>query len=65
MTQEKVTREELREMHVGQTRIFTLNHPKKITSAKVTAHQLKKEKDGEWIVKPDYDSCAVSITRVK
>jgi hypothetical protein len=64
MAQEKVTRNELREMHVGQTRIFTLTDPKKVTSAKVTAKQLKDEKEGEWLVKPDYNACAVSITRI-
>ena len=65
MAQEKVTRQELRDMHIGQTRIFTLKEEKKISSAKVTAHQMKNEKEGEWLVKPDYDSCAVSITRLK
>jgi hypothetical protein len=65
MAQEKVTRQELRDMHVGQTRIFTLMEPKKVTSARVTAQQMKNEKEGEWQVKPDYESCAVSITRVK
>lgn len=64
MAQKKVTRNELREMHVGQTRIFTLTDPKKVTSAKVTAKQLKDEKEGEWLVKPDYKACAVSITRI-
>ena len=65
MAQEKVTRQELRDMHVGQTRIITLKEEKKISSAKVTAHQMKNEKEGEWLVKPDYDACAVSITRLK
>ena len=64
MAQEKVTRQELREMHVGQTRIFTLLERKKLTSARVTAQQLKDEGDGEWQVKPDYEACAVSITRI-
>jgi hypothetical protein len=65
MAQEKVTRQELRDMHVGQTRIFTLMEEKKISSARVTAQQMKNEKEGEWLVKPDYEACAVSITRVK
>ena len=65
MAQEKVTRQELRDMHVGQTRIITLNEEKKISSARVTAQQMKNEKEGEWLVKPDYDACAVSITRLK
>lgn len=65
MAQEKVTRQELRDMHIGQTRIFTLTEEKKISSARVTAQQMKNEKEGEWSVKPDYDACAVSITRLK
>jgi hypothetical protein len=52
-------------MHIGQTRIFTLMEEKKISSARVTAQQMKNEKEGEWLVKPDYDACAVSITRLK
>ena len=65
MAQEKVTRQELRDMHIGQTRIFTLMEEKKISSARVTAQQMKNEKEREWSVKPDYDACAVSITRLK
>lgn len=64
MAQKKVTRKELREMHIGQTRIFFLTEPKKVTSARVTAQQLKDENEGEWSVKPDYKACAVSITRI-
>ena len=64
MAQEKVTRQELRDMHIGQTRIIHLKDPKKVTSAKVTAKQLKDEKDGEWVVKPDYEAVAVSVTRI-
>lgn len=64
MVQEKVTRKELRDMHIGQTRIIHLNDPKKVTSAKVTCQQLKDEKEGEWAVKPDYKAVAVSITRI-
>lgn len=63
--QEKVTRQELREMHIGQTRIIHLPNAKKVTSARVTAQQLKDEKDGEWLVRPDYEACAVSVTRLK
>lgn len=63
MEQEKVTRQELREMHIGQTRIFNLTNAKKVTSARVTCTQLKQEEGLEFIVKPDYKSKAVSITR--
>ena len=63
--QERVTRKELREMRIGQTRIFTLADKKKLTSARVQANQLKKEEDLEFDVKPDYESSSVSITKVK
>lgn len=41
--QERVTRQELRDMRVGQTRIFTLQDRKKVTSARVQANALKNE----------------------
>lgn len=63
--QERVTRQDLRNMRVGQTRIFKLADKKKITSARVQANQLKQEEDLEFDVKPDFDASAVSITRVK
>lgn len=65
MEQAKVTRKELREMRVGQTRIFTLTDAKKVTSARVTCTQLRQEEQLEYIVKPDYTAKAISITRVK
>lgn len=63
--QERVTRQELRDMRVGQTRIFTLYDRKKVTSARVQAMQLKNEEGLEYEVRPDYTSASVSITRVK
>lgn len=65
MVQEKVTRQELREMHIGQARIFTLTDRKKIASARVTATQLKNEEGLEFEVHPDWESSAVSIKRTK
>jgi hypothetical protein len=65
MTQEKVTRQELREMHVGQTRIINLLDPKKIPSARITCLQMKQEEGLEFTFKPDYEAVAVSITRTK
>ena len=64
MAQDKVTKRELREMYVGQTRIFTLKERKKISSARVTATHLKHEEGLEFSVKPDWDASAVSITRI-
>ena len=65
MKQEKVTRQELREMRIGQTRIINLADPKKIPSARVTCTQMKQEEGFEFAFKPDYETVAVSITRVK
>ena len=65
MVQEKVTRQELREMHIGQTRIITLAHPKKVSSARITCQQMKQEEGLEFDFKPDYAASAVSITRKK
>lgn len=65
MAQEKVSRQELRKMYIGQTRIFTLNDRKKISSARVTATHMKHEEGLEFTVRPDWEASAVSITRIK
>ena len=52
-------------MHVGQTRIFLLTDAKKVASARITCTQMRNEEGLEFQVKPDYQSKAVSITRVK
>ena len=65
MAQEKVTRQELRDLHIGQTRIFMLTDAKKVASARVTCVQMKNEEGLEFQVKPDYEAKAVSITRIK
>lgn len=64
MAQEKVTRQELREMHVGQTRIFHLDDPKKVRSAQVTCGQMKKEENLEFTARLDYQAKAIAITRI-
>lgn len=63
--QERVSRQELRKMRVGQTRIFTLTDKKKIMSARVQAQQLKNEENLDFEVKADYTASSVSITRTK
>ena len=65
MAQEKVTRQELRDMRVGQTRIITLADPKKIPSTRITCLQMRQEEGLEFVFKSDYETNAVSITRVK
>jgi hypothetical protein len=44
MVQDKVTRKELSEMHIGQTRIFNLPDGGKVKSAISTCQQMKNEK---------------------
>lgn len=63
--QERVSRKDLRNLRIGQTRIFTLADKKKISSARVQANQLKNEEELEFMVKPDYETSSVSITRIK
>lgn len=63
--QEYVSRRELRELHVGQTRIFNLTQPNKVTSARVTCRQMGLEYGMVFEVKPDYANSAVCITRKK
>ena len=65
MIQNKVTRKELAEMRIGQTRIFNLPDGGKVKSAMVTCQQMKNEKEMEFIPKPDWQSKAISITRIK
>ena len=65
MIQEKVTRKELAEMHVGQTRIFQLMDGGKVKSALTTCQQMKNEKEMEFKAVPDWKSKAVCITRIK
>lgn len=65
MTQERVSRKDLRDMRIGQTRIFNLSDPKKVTSARVQANALKNEEGLEFEVKADYSVSSVSITRKK
>lgn len=65
MAQEKVTRKELRDMHIGQTRIIVLLERKKIESARQTVLQVSREEGLVFTFKPDYEASAVSITREK
>ena len=64
MVQEKVTRNELREMHIGQTRIFQRSHARKVSSARVMCTQMKKEEGIEFVTKTDYEAKSISITRI-
>ncbi len=60
----KVTRDALRKMHVNQTRIFSIDPPKLVNSARTTCNQLKNEEGLVFRVNPDYKAKSVSITRI-
>ena len=62
---ERVSRKDVREMRVGQTRIFMLADKKKISSAKQNIYQLQQEEDMEFDIKPDFINSSVSITRLR
>lgn len=64
MVQEKVTRQELRELHVGQSRIFMLTDAKKVASARITCVQLKNEEGLEFEFRPDYKAKSCCIKRI-
>lgn len=60
-----MTRQELLEMHIGVSRIFTLTKPTKLQSVATTCNQLKHEQKGEWSIRRDYTTCSVCVTRKK
>ena len=64
MEQQKVTRQELREMEVGQTKTFQLSDGKKVASARVTCTQMKHEEGLVFRARPDYHSKEIEITRL-
>ena len=63
MAQETVTRQEMRDLNVGQTRIFVLKDRKKIASVRVQANQLNKEEGLKFRVVADFEASSVCITR--
>ena len=65
MKQEKVTRQELRDMRVGQTRIIEFYNSKKIESARQTVRQVAYEDGMEFDFIPDREAVAVCIKRTK
>ena len=65
MVQDKVTRKEVRDIRVGQTRIINLATPKKVTSARVTCRQMMLEEGTEYIIRLDYKAVSITITRIK
>lgn len=65
MAQEKVSRQELRDLRIGRPTIFTLIKPKKISSVRVSCAQLKLEEGLEFRVIADYRNSSVCVTRLK
>lgn len=63
MAQDRVTRDELRNIRVKQTRIFILNEPKQIPAARMQAFQLAREENMKFSIRTDFRSVAIAITR--
>ena len=63
--QKKVTRKELDDMHIGQTRIIHLVSENKIDSARQTVRQVSYLKHKRFKFVPDLKAVAVSITRTE
>lgn len=62
---EKVSRKLLRQMFVGQTKIFALEPVRQLNVARVTCNQLKHEEGIVFRVVPDYQAKGICITRTK
>lgn len=65
MTKERVTRDDLRNMRVGQTEIFVLPDAKLCESARVQSQQLARYEDMAFSCKIDVPNRTISITRTK
>lgn len=64
MTQEKVTREELIAMEIGEEKTFYLTEKTKLQSTATTLTQLKNEDKGEWKHTKNYEEVSITITRM-
>ena len=60
---EKVTREHLREMAVGETRTFTLPSAQACDNGKTTAYQVQNIEHCKFSVQTDYVNNRLTITK--
>ena len=65
MTKDRVTRDDLRNMRVGQTEIFVLPDAKLCESARVQASWLSSYEELGFTCKIDVPNKTISITRTK
>lgn len=65
MEQDKITRQVLRQMNVGETQTFNVQEPTRVAQARVTCSQMKTEEGLEFSVKRIHENVAITITRVK
>lgn len=63
--QKTVSKDELRAMRVGQSRVVLLEEATTINSIKVSACTLGKEEGKKFNIRTDYDAPAVCITRTE
>lgn len=64
MTQEKVSRNDLLEMKVGEEKTFCLSEKEKLQSVASTMNQLKNLGKGEWKHTKNYEEVSITITRI-
>lgn len=60
---ERITREELRSMAMGETRTFTLPNAQQCDNGKSTAYQLQNLLGCKFSVKTDYSKHQLTITK--
>jgi 3-phenylpropionate/cinnamic acid dioxygenase small subunit len=60
---EKVTREHLRAMNVGETRTFTLPNAQACDNGKATAYQVQNLEHCKYSVQTDYVNNRLTITK--
>ena len=63
-TIEKVTREHLRAMNVGETRTFTLPNAQACDNGKTTAYQMQNIERCKYSVQTDYVNNRLTVTKI-
>lgn len=59
----RVTREDLKAIPVGASKVFALNSAKACDSAKATAYQMQNILGCKFKIATDYSKCEIKITR--
>lgn len=62
-TKERVTRKDVADMHIGETRTFQLPHYRKMKSAQVNLREYGFMTDREYRVIPDRKNVVITVIR--